>query len=100
MKKFKIHITIVIISVITLLGTLLVPKTTTLSVNQKDLTFGWPVAFVEQDQTTYNLPPSSVYSFSSPWENSTSILWGGVMLSFVSFILLFEILYLLKQKKK
>lgn len=45
----------------------------------RSVEFGWPLVWVQQDQSSYDPPFPTQLSLSSPWENPTSVSLGAVL---------------------
>lgn len=47
--------------------------------DQRSVEFGWPLVWVQQDQSSYDPPFPTHLGLSSPWEHPTSISLGAVL---------------------
>lgn len=45
----------------------------------RSVEFGWPLVWVQQDQSSYDPPFPTHVALSSPWENPTSVSPGAVL---------------------
>jgi hypothetical protein len=83
MKINRSLIISIAVAALVLIGTLFLPQQAS---NRKDLRaaqFGLPIPFLEQDQTTYDLPIPRTIRFRDPREHPTDISWSVFWLDFL-----------------
>jgi hypothetical protein len=52
-------------------------------VGLRSVSFGWPLDWLTQDQTTFSPPVPIELSAASPWENPTSVSLGAFVIDFL-----------------
>jgi hypothetical protein len=88
----KSHLSIALLTLLVLVCTLFLPHTIETREGLRGALFGAPVSFVSQDLSAYEVSLPRAYSFQSPWENPTGILWARLFMSFVVIFFALELL--------
>jgi hypothetical protein len=90
----RIHFILFLLSILVMVATLWLPRWASNVADLKTAEAGAPVPFVVQDLTTYDRELPRTYTFESPWENPTEVLWVPLLLSLTAIFLLLELLAL------
>jgi len=80
-SKYRLLIMVLIFNSLVLVSPFMTTETVHNYDELKEVSFGFPIPFVIQDQSHYDPPFPYDMSFSSPWETSTTIDLGAFILS-------------------
>lgn len=82
-NKYRLVIIILIFTSLVLISPFMSKVTVQSAEELKNVTFGFPLPFVSQDQSQYDPPFPYDASLASPWENPTTIDIGAFLLSVI-----------------
>jgi len=97
-QKLLLHLSIFSFALILVLFTVLIPQTVQNKREMRDMKFGFPLAFINQDLTAYDPPFPWKFSFSSPWENSFKFNVLNFLVSYLVVVLICEFLVISVRK--